>query len=69
MKPDREDVVEDEYSYPPPGKGTSVDLSKLSVQMPPLSTRRTPTRVLYTAVLDDAAIARIRAKVRTARKP
>ena len=50
-------VPDDEYSYPP-----DVDLTKLGVQLPAPSTRRTPTKRVYNAPLDDAAIARCRAK-------
>jgi hypothetical protein len=54
-------IVEDEYSYPP---SDDVDLEPLGVQVTAASKRRYATRRVYDAVLDDAAIARCRARGR-----
>jgi hypothetical protein len=63
MEADRE---EDEYSYPPEGR--PVELAPLGIQVSPPSKRRVETKRLFATVLDDAAIARIRAKVRKGSK-
>jgi len=55
---------EDEYSYPPEGNSSPVELAPLGIQVEAPSKRRAATKRVYTKVLDDAAIARIRAKVK-----
>ena len=45
-----------------------IDLAELGVQVPPPSKRPVPTKRVYAAPLDDAMLARIKARVERERK-